>query len=191
MDTNMIGSKKGKKMKRNLLTTKQNLRRLIVCSLVIAVVIQTTGISVVHATSETVPRSNTPPSLPDDTVTVSNGDPMLIAPPQEPMLIVPEEEHPVISTAEVASLIAIEDDEVTADGRPTLPKYGDIKTMIPQDNSQRYDAENVPAGVYYALIAPSPQTGSVSAYLGLAMLMATIGVGTVVFVARKSVKIKA
>jgi len=171
-----------KKMKRNPSLLKLKLSKLLVCTLLIAFVFQITAISMVQATSETIPRSNAIQPSPDDTVVLSNDDPIRNATIEEPLLIATEEE-PV--------LIATEDGEKIAPENSTITRDEEIKKNIPDDNSTIGIPEDSNEEDYQPLFAPQPQTVDTSAYLGVAVLLALVAVGTVVFVARRSKKIVA
>jgi hypothetical protein len=160
-----------KKMKRNLSLLKLKLSKLLVCTLLIAFVFQITAISMVQATSETIPRSNAIQPSSDDTVVLSNDDPIRNATIEEPVLI------------------ATEDGEKIAPENSTITRDKEIKKNIPEDNSTIGIPEDSNEEDYQPLIAPQPQTVETSAYLGVAVLLAAVAVGTVVFVARRSKKI--
>lgn len=100
-------------MKRNLSITKLKLSKLLVCTLLIAFVFQTIAISMVQATSETIPRSNAIQPSPDDTVVRSNDDPILNATEEEPVLI------------------ATEDGKKIAPENSTITRDEEIKKIIP------------------------------------------------------------
>jgi hypothetical protein len=69
--------------------SKTKLTRLLICSLMIAAILQVGAISIVQATDEAIERSTSPPVSPDDAVVVSSDDPNLIS-TQDQIVIMPE-----------------------------------------------------------------------------------------------------
>jgi len=178
-------------MKLNLSTTKNKLSRLLVCSLLIAFVFQTTAITWAQPSPETIPRSNEIPQLLDTAVAVSDGDPILISTQEEPVLIATEEEPNLIAPKEEPALIASEDREIIRPENTTLPRDEEIKTITSEDAVIGYETEDTRNENYQPLIGPQNQTVDTSSYLGASMLMAVIGVVGLVLVAKRSKKVVA
>jgi hypothetical protein len=158
---------------------KLKLGRLLISTLLIAVVFQATAISMVQATSDADLRSTLIQPSPDSAVVVSNENPNLIATqdneraPLEDSVVT--DDVPVTSE-ENPNLIATEDGEKVPFENSTITRDEEIKTIIPDDDSTIGVSENNQNEDYQPLIAPSPQAVNSVFNLGFAVMLATVAV---------------
>lgn len=158
---------------------KLKLGKLLISTLLIAVVFQATAISMVQATSEADPQPTLIQPSPDSAVVGSNENPNLIATQDNER--VPLEDSVVTDDVGVASeenpnLIATEDGEKVPLENSTITRDEEIKTIVPDDDSTIGINENNQDEDYQPLIAPSPQTVNSVFNLGLAVMLATVAV---------------
>ena len=157
-------------MKTNLSETKMKLCRLLVCSLLVVVVLQTCAISVVQAEPEAIPRTSTFESATADSVSVSNGDPNLIA--TEDM------DFPTLISTEDGPMF-LENSTINRDD-----------TVISEDDAVPYNPEDAQLGGRQLILAPETKTEDTpaAAYAGVGVLVAAVAVGAVALVAKRSKK---
>ena len=197
-------------MKSNLSIKKPKLNRILVCTLLIAFVFQITAISMVQATSETVPEDMPVRPPPDDNV-VPIDDPVIIA-PKDPVLISTEdgeiishdEPRPVGPSPDDTVVISSDDPviisprdpvviseggEVIAPENSTIARDEEIEKTVPDESTTiGVDTENSEED-YQPLIAPQPGESNTSAILGVGVILAVVAVVAVVFFVRRSKKI--
>jgi hypothetical protein len=170
-----------KKLKSSL-KNKLKLGKLLISTLLIAVVFQVTVISMVQATSDVDSRPTLIQPSPDSAVTVSN-DPNLIATQDNERI--PLENSVVtddvtVTSEEVPNLIATEDGEKSPLENSTITRDEEIKTIIPDDDSTIGIDENKQNEDYQPLITPSPQAVNNAFNVGLAVLLAVVAVCAVI-----------
>ena len=145
--------------------SKTKLTRLLICSLMIATILQLGAISMVQATSESIERPSSPPISPDDTVVVSSDDPKLIS--TEDQVVVVSENGELISPAPENA--TIQEEEI----KKTIPA-DDTTIGLPEDTNQENE---IP------LIAPLVQTeDQTPTILGVALLAIAVGAIATVFI---------
>ena len=156
--------------------------KLLISTLLIAVVFQVTVISMVQATSDVDSRPTLIQPSPDSAVTVSN-DPNLIATQDNERI--PLENSVVtddvtVTSEEVPNLIATEDGEKSPLENSTITRDEEIKTIIPDDDSTIGIDENKQNEDYQPLITPSPRAVNSAFNVGLAVLLAVVAVCAVI-----------
>ena len=145
--------------------SKTKLARVLICSLLIATLLQVGAISMVQATSESIERPTSPPISPDDTVVVSSDDPNLIS--TEDQIVIMPENGELISPAPENTTIQEEEIE------KTIPA-DDTTIGFPEDTNQENE---IP------LIAPLEQTeDQTPTILGVAVLAVAVGAIATVFI---------
>jgi hypothetical protein len=138
---------------------------LLICSLMIATILQLGAISMVQATSESIERPSSPPISSDDTVVVSSDDPNLIS--TEDQVVVISENGELISPAPENTTIQEEEIEKTI---PT----DDTTIGLPEDTNPENE---IP------LIAPLAQKeDQTPTILGAALLAIAVGAIATVFI---------
>lgn len=157
--------------------------KLLISTLLIAVVFQVTVISMVQATSDVDSRPTLIQPSPDSAVTVSNENPNLIATQDNERI--PLENSVVtddvtVTSEEVPNLIATEDGEKSPLENSTITRDEEIKTIIPDDDSTIGIDENKQNEDYQPLITPSPQAVNSAFNVGLAVLLAVVAVCAVI-----------
>lgn len=100
---------------KNLSKTKLNMGKLLVCTLMVALVFQLSSLSLVQATSEPIPRTNTNDGSLYDSVSINNDETVTFAPVDTNV--------PVLISTEDGPMI-LED---------TINNQEDIQTVLPDD----------------------------------------------------------
>jgi len=161
-----------KKMKTNLSTRK--LTRIIICTLMIATILQVTAISMVQATQENLDRTTTPPiRSTDDTVVTTSVDPNLNA-TEDLNVVILENGETVRLVPE--NITQTEDDEIVY-SKPLDDSTIGITEVDSKESSQ-------------SLIAPNTKDKNENPIVGAAVLLVALaGIG-IVFVAVAHKKIK-
>lgn len=152
-------------MKVNLSTTK--LTRIVICTLMIATILQVTAISMVQATQESLDRPTPPPIRPtDDTVVITNVDPNLNA-TEDLNVVILENGETVRLVPE--NITQTEGDEIVYI-KPLEDSTFGITEVDGKESSQ-------------ALIAPNTQGKNETPIVGVAVLLVALAAIGTVFVA--------
>ena len=151
--------------------SKTKLTKLMICTLMIATLLQVGAISIVQATDDSLARTTSTAISPDDTVVVSSDAPNLISTEDEP-LIMPENGELISPAPENA----------------TTPEDQDIEYVKPEDDTtigitEMNDEEN-----YQPLIAPKATTETESPILGVAVLLVALSVIGMAFLVYKKTR---
>ena len=197
-------------MKINL-SIKPKFSKILVCILFVAFVFQITAISMVQATSETIPEDIPIRPSPDDAV-IPSDDPIIIA-PKDPVLIstedreviTPDESRPIQPSSDDTVVVSRDDPIIIATDDPVIiPEGGEkitpensttsneeIERTVPDDSTTiGIDDENREEN-YQPLIAPQPSQDNTTAIVSVGIMSAAIAVVAVVFFSRRSKKITA
>lgn len=194
---------------KNNLSIKSKFSKILVCTLLVAFIFQNTAISMVQATSETVPEDIPVRQSPNNAV-VPNDDSIIIA-PKDPVLIstedgeviTPEESRPIQPSSDDTVVVSRDDPVIIASDDPVIIHEGgeiitpenstttneEIERTVPDDcTTIGVDDENSEED-YQPLITPQPLQDNISAILSVGIISAAIAVVAVVFFSRRSKKI--
>jgi hypothetical protein len=158
---------------------KIKLKKIFICTLIIATILQVGAISLVQATDDAVERPESTPFPPDDTVVVSSDDANLIS--TEEVVVMPEGGKRVSPVPE--NITAKEETENTIPVDDTtigLPEETNRKTAPEDDSTIGLPKEANEE--YQPLIAPNPTTASETPLLGVAAIIVVVGAITIAFI---------